>query len=98
MGLPEPLYLGSLTTTADPSRLLDLSAHTRDGVLILELEPSTPAPNTAAQMLAKVRRVSAELEAAPDLIRLLQVSCREVRESIMNRGALGSLGRQRQVG
>jgi light-regulated signal transduction histidine kinase (bacteriophytochrome) len=78
-GSPEPLYLGSVPTPGDPSRYLDLTAHTRDGVLVLEVEPSPPRPNTAAQMLAKVRRVSAELEAAPDLERLLQVASQEAR-------------------
>ncbi len=77
--LTEPLYLGSFPAPTDPTRQLDLTAHRRDGVLILEIEPSTPDPATAAQMLAGVRRISAELDAAPDLSRLLQYASREFR-------------------
>ncbi|MCB5173919.1 histidine kinase dimerization/phosphoacceptor domain -containing protein [Microvirga lenta] len=75
----EPLYLGNIPAPADPSRHLDVTAHRRDGVLILELEPSTPHPETAAQTLATVRRISAELDAAPDLARLVQAASREFR-------------------
>lgn len=77
--VPEPLYLGSFAPPAAPGRLVDLTAHYRDGILILEIEPSATSPSTAAEMLAKVRKASAELEAAPDLIRVLQAASREVR-------------------
>ncbi|MFD0463492.1 hypothetical protein ACFQY9_18230 [Microvirga aerilata] len=40
----EPLYLGNIPAPADPSRHLDVTAHRRDGIFILELEPSTPIP------------------------------------------------------
>ncbi|MBA1159408.1 histidine kinase dimerization/phosphoacceptor domain -containing protein [Microvirga mediterraneensis] len=79
MPLTEPLYLGAISAPADPCRHLDVTAHQRDGVLILELEPSTPHPETAAQTLATVRRISAELDAAPNLARLIQVASREFR-------------------
>jgi light-regulated signal transduction histidine kinase (bacteriophytochrome) len=82
MELPEPLYLGSSPASAEPDQRLDLIAHRRDGVLILELEPSTPTPLTAAQMLAEVRQISTALEAAPDLDSVLQVASREVRRLI----------------
>ncbi|MBL0405278.1 GAF domain-containing protein [Microvirga aerilata] len=75
----EPLYLGNIPAPADPSRHLDVTAHRRDGIFILELEPSTPHPETAAQTLATVRRISAELDAAPDLARLVQAASREFR-------------------
>ncbi|MFC4173494.1 histidine kinase dimerization/phosphoacceptor domain -containing protein [Microvirga sp. GCM10011540] len=82
LDLPEPLYLGSFSAPDDPDQRLDLIAHRRDGVLILELEPSTPKPLTAAQMLAEVRRISTTLEAAPDLGSVLQVASREVRRLV----------------
>jgi light-regulated signal transduction histidine kinase (bacteriophytochrome) len=82
VGLAEPLYVGSLPSPADPARLFDLTAHTRDGVLIVELEPAAIRRGTAAQMLGEVRRVSAELEAAPDLDAMLQVASREIRRLI----------------
>ena len=75
----EPLYLGNIPAPADPSRHLDVTVHQRDGVLILELEPSTPHPETAAQTLATVRRISAELDAAPDLARLVRGASQEFR-------------------
>lgn len=77
--VPEPLYLGSFAPPAAPGRLVDLTAHARDGILILEIEPSATSPSTAAEMLARIRRASAELEAAPDLIRVFQAASREVR-------------------
>jgi light-regulated signal transduction histidine kinase (bacteriophytochrome) len=75
----EPLYLGSFSPPADPARRLDLTTHKRDGVIVLELESSTPEPETAAQMLGTVNRIGVMLETAPDTVRLLDVACREVR-------------------
>ena len=77
--LPEPLFVGSLAPPAAAGQALDVTAHARDGILILEIEPAAPSPGTAAEMLAKVRRAGAEMEAAPDLPRLLQAASREVR-------------------
>ncbi|HEV7284234.1 MAG TPA: histidine kinase dimerization/phosphoacceptor domain -containing protein [Kaistia sp.] len=75
----EPLYLGTLPAPGDPGRVLDLTAHLRDSVLVLEFEPGTPDPKSAAEILARVRKAGAQLEAAPDLNRLLQAANREIR-------------------
>jgi chemotaxis family two-component system sensor kinase Cph1 len=80
--LPEPLYVGSLPSPADPEQRLDVTAHLRDGVLVLELEPTASHPATAAQMLGEVGRISTELEAAPDLGGMLPVAARAIRRLV----------------
>lgn len=75
----EPIYLGSCPAGDDAGGMLDVTAHHRDGVLIIEIEPSAGRPATAAETLSVVRRISAKLDAASDLHRLLQVASAEFR-------------------
>jgi light-regulated signal transduction histidine kinase (bacteriophytochrome) len=75
----EPFYLGSLTAAANPDKLLDVTAHIREGLIVVEIEPAAAKPQSAAQMLAKVRRISLELGAAGDLPALLQAAVRAIR-------------------
>jgi light-regulated signal transduction histidine kinase (bacteriophytochrome) len=58
---------------------LDLTAHERDGHLILELEPSAAPRETAAQILAKLRAIGTELDATHDLTQLCQAAARAIR-------------------
>lgn len=74
----EPVYLGSLAAPIGTGGL-DLTAHHRRGVLILELEPTSPRPQTAQEVLAIIRRAAAELEAAPALGQLLGAAARQAR-------------------
>jgi two-component system, chemotaxis family, sensor kinase Cph1 len=74
----EPVYLGSVGRLAHGGEI-DVVAHERDGVFLLELEPVPAARPSAARILASVRAVTATLEAAPDLLRTCQVAARELR-------------------
>ena len=74
----EPVYLGSLRPPARGGGI-DVVAHERDGVVLLELEPSPASRPTAARILATVRATAATLAAAPDLLRTCQAAAREVR-------------------
>lgn len=78
-GTPKPGYLGSFSPPGNTSLLLDLTGHDRDGILVLEVEPSLPHAQTAADMLARVRGIAAEFERALDLPRLLESATREAR-------------------
>jgi two-component system, chemotaxis family, sensor kinase Cph1 len=78
-GSRKPGYLGSFTVAANARRSLDLTRHDRDGILVLEIEPSSPRTRTAGEVLARVRWVAAKLERATDLPRLLQSAAREAR-------------------
>ncbi len=74
----EPVYLGSVGPLAHGGEI-DVIAHERDGVFLLELEPVPAARPSAARILASVWAVTATLEAAPDLLRTCQVAARELR-------------------
>lgn len=76
---PEPRYLGSWPAPAESGRMLDLIAHRRDGVLMLELEHVAAQPATAAETLSAMRRICARPDAANDLQELLQVASAEFR-------------------
>ncbi|MDF1586756.1 histidine kinase dimerization/phosphoacceptor domain -containing protein [Marinimicrococcus flavescens] len=65
-GQGEPVYAGAVAGPPLPGPL-DLSVHERDGVVILELEPSTPGAGNAAQLLGRIRAIGSELEAAAGL-------------------------------
>lgn len=75
----EPLYLGFYPSPADAGRRLDLTAHVRDGVLVLEFEPAAPEPATGAEILSKVRKIGTALETANDFRELLWAASREMR-------------------
>ena len=76
---PEPRFLGSFRPPGASSVLLDLTAHVSDELLLLEIEPSEPQRQSAAEALGEVRRCVAELDAAPDLNWLVHVAAREAR-------------------
>ncbi len=78
-GTPEPRYLGSFVAPGNGRGLLDFTSHYRDGILILEIEPSSSRAQTAAEVLSEVRGTASEFERAPDLPRLLQSASREAR-------------------
>ena len=78
-GTPKPAYLGSFALPGNTSRLLDWTGHGRDGILVLEIEPSSTRAQTAAAMLAQVRETTAEFERALDLPRLLKCATVEAR-------------------
>ena len=74
----EPVYLGSVT----PATLqgdVDVIAHERNGVALLELEPAPKTRFTAAHLLAAVRAITAALETAPVVRRLCEIAAREIR-------------------
>ena len=75
-GVSEPVYLGSVVVAGNE---LCLTAHDRDGMRILEIEPSSPGTNSAAEMLAQVRKTAAIFDRASDRTGLLQSAAREAR-------------------
>ncbi|TDH59091.1 GAF domain-containing protein [Dankookia rubra] len=77
----EPAYLGSVRLAARSGEI-DVVAHDRDGVVLLELELTPEVRPSAARLLAVVRAVAASLEAAPDLPRACQAAAREIRSLI----------------
>jgi two-component system, chemotaxis family, sensor kinase Cph1 len=79
--LAEPVFLGSISVPA-ASRMLDVVAHRRDGLLILEMEPAEAHRDSAARMLAKLHAISTELETQLDLTRLCRAAAREMRSLI----------------
>ena len=72
----EPVYLGSVVVAGN---MLCLTAHDRDGMRILEIEPSSTGAHSAAEMLAQVRKTAAIFDRAPDRTGLLQSAAREAR-------------------
>jgi light-regulated signal transduction histidine kinase (bacteriophytochrome) len=69
----EPAYLGSARPTTRGGEV-DVIAHMRDGVVILEIERAPEARPSAASLLGDLRAIAAALEAAPDLLRTCQVA------------------------
>jgi two-component system, chemotaxis family, sensor kinase Cph1 len=74
-----PLHLGTARPPAAPGMEIEVLAHLRDGLAVLELEPSAPDRPSAARMLAAIGAAVAALDAAPDLPGLRQAAAREVR-------------------
>jgi two-component system, chemotaxis family, sensor kinase Cph1 len=72
----EPVYLGSVTVA---EAKLCLTAHDRDGVRILEIEPSPSLAQNAAEVLAQARKAATLFDRAVDLTELLQSAAREAR-------------------
>jgi two-component system, chemotaxis family, sensor kinase Cph1 len=75
----EPRFLGSFRPSVASAVLLDLTLHLSDELLVLEIEPSEPHRQSAAEALTKVRRCLGELDAAPDLNALFHVAAHEAR-------------------
>ena len=74
----EPVYLGSIRPRSGHEEL-DVVAHQRDGVVILELERAPATRLSAAHLLGELQAIGAALEAAPDLTSTCQAAAREVR-------------------
>lgn len=74
--MAEPLYLGSVSII---SQRLDLTVHYAQGVLILELEPASAEPKSAAQLLGSIRRIIGTWEATDGLGALLVAASEEFR-------------------
>ena len=72
----EPVYLGSVAVAGAK---LCLTAHDRDGIRILEIEPSSPLPQSTAEVLAQARKTAALFDRALDHTELLQTAAREAR-------------------
>jgi chemotaxis family two-component system sensor kinase Cph1 len=72
----EPVYLGSVAVAGAK---LCLTAHDRDGVRILEIEPSSPLAQSMAEVLAQARNTAALFDRALDHTELLQSAAREAR-------------------
>ncbi len=75
----EPSFLGSFPRAGKGSRVLDMTAHLRDDVLILELEPRVEPARGAAEVLGDVRTGLSKMQAATDVNHLLQVAAGEGR-------------------
>jgi two-component system, chemotaxis family, sensor kinase Cph1 len=58
---------------------LCLTAHDRDGTRILEIEPSSPLPQSTAEVFAQARKTAALFDRAFDQTELLQTAAREAR-------------------
>jgi light-regulated signal transduction histidine kinase (bacteriophytochrome) len=74
----EPVYLGSVGPDPSGGSGIDVVAHERDGVVVLELERAPAFRPSAARLLGDARAVAAALEAAPDLARTCQAAVREL--------------------
>ena len=72
----EPVYLGSLAVAGAE---LCLTAHDRDGVRILEVEPGCALPQSTAEVLAQARKSAALFDRALDHAELLQSTACEAR-------------------
>src|SRR5262245_13974539 len=57
----EPVYLGTVTVGGAE---LCLTAHDCDGVRILEIEPSSPSPQSTAEVMAQACKTAAEFAQA----------------------------------
>ncbi|GGC62619.1 histidine kinase [Siccirubricoccus deserti] len=73
----EPVYVGSVRLSARDE--VDVIAHRRDRVVILELERAPAARLSAAHLLGEMQAIGAALEAAPDLPRTCQTAAHELR-------------------
>jgi chemotaxis family two-component system sensor kinase Cph1 len=72
----EPVHLGSIAVAGAK---LCLTVHDRDRLRILEIEPSSPLPQSAAEALAQVRKTAAVFDRSLDRTDLLQRAAREAR-------------------
>nr|WP_244965909.1 hypothetical protein [Pseudomonas zeshuii] len=70
--MTEPLYLGSLSPAGNLGMPVDLTAHICNGVLFLELEPSSEHQVTAAQRVGEIHRVLTIWSATTSLHALLK--------------------------
>ncbi len=72
----EPVYLGSVAIAGAE---LCLTAHDREDVRILEMEPSSPLPRSTAEVMAQARKTAALFARAHAHAELLQSAVREAR-------------------
>lgn len=76
----EPLYVGALSVPGKPETTLDITRHYRDGLLILELEPSSKPIASVAQTIGEIRKVVAGWEECQTLQELFDLSCQSIRK------------------
>jgi light-regulated signal transduction histidine kinase (bacteriophytochrome) len=75
----EPLFLG--TFRREPARReLDILAHERDGLILIELEPSLDHRASAARLLARLRAAIAEIKRARSIEEACAAAAAGVRE------------------
>ena len=73
-----PLHLGAVRPNGRGVDM-DVLAHTRDGLAVLEFEPAAPDRASAARVLAWIGAAVAALDPAPDLHGACEAAAREVR-------------------
>jgi len=74
----KPRYLGTISGPAS-SASVDVLAHMRDDVAVLELESGLADRPLAARLLAEIGAAIAAIDAAPELLSTCQAAAREVR-------------------
>jgi light-regulated signal transduction histidine kinase (bacteriophytochrome) len=74
----KPLYLGAISGST-PSASVDVLAHMRDDVAVLELESGPANRPSVPRLLAEIGTAIAAIETAPDLLGICQAAAREVR-------------------
>jgi light-regulated signal transduction histidine kinase (bacteriophytochrome) len=74
----EPLFLGTLATPFSP-RQLDVLAHERDGLVLIELEPAVADRPSAARTLASLRAAMVRISAQSRLEEACRIAAAEVR-------------------
>jgi light-regulated signal transduction histidine kinase (bacteriophytochrome) len=72
----EPVYLGSVAVAGTE---LCLTAHDREGVRILEIEPSSSLSKSTAEVMGQARQTAAQFAQAHTHAELLQSAAREAR-------------------
>jgi two-component system, chemotaxis family, sensor kinase Cph1 len=73
----EPVYLGTFPLG---DRTIDITAHYADGLLVIELEPAETVHKSAPELLAAIRAIITDFEAAEDLNALCTIAARTLRD------------------
>jgi two-component system, chemotaxis family, sensor kinase Cph1 len=75
----EAVYISSLVGELAARSDIDITAHRSHGLIIIEIERALAARLPAAHILARVRSVSAALQAGPDVLHTCRSATRELR-------------------
>lgn len=75
----ERIYISSLIPELAARADIDVTAHRSDGLIIIEIERALTARPSAAQMLGRVRSISAALQAGSDLLDTCRSAACELR-------------------
>ena len=78
-GKGEPVYIGSFAF-GESGVTYDLTAHISGAVIVVELEPSETVHKSAPELLAAIRAIISEFEAAADLAELCALAARMFRD------------------